>query len=57
MAEEGEKDAVGNLGLSGYIKVYPESRSVGTVVKKSSEGVPNTTAANDLTPTVKESDR
>lgn len=36
MTEE-KKDAVGNLGLSGYIKVYPSSRSVGTVVKKSAQ--------------------
>lgn len=40
MADEAKKDAVGNLGLSGYIKVYSSSRSVGTVLKKSAKGAP-----------------
>jgi hypothetical protein len=34
MADETKKDAVGNLGLSGYVKVYPSSRSMGAAVRK-----------------------
>jgi hypothetical protein len=34
MAKSVKKDAVGNLGLSGYVKVYPSSRSMGAAVRK-----------------------
>lgn len=34
MAKTVKKDAVGNLGLSGYVKVYPSSRSMGAAVRK-----------------------
>jgi hypothetical protein len=32
--EKSKKSGVGDLGLSGYIKVYPSSRSVGMAEKK-----------------------
>ncbi|MEO8291493.1 MAG: hypothetical protein ABI635_00015 [Actinomycetota bacterium] len=34
MAKSVKKDAVGHLGLSGYVKVYPSSRSMGAAVRK-----------------------
>jgi hypothetical protein len=39
--EKDKKSGVGDLGLSGYIKVYPSSRSVGMAEKKAA-GVPAT---------------